>query len=492
MRNIVNIKGNNQVFQYLVEYSKSNIKTDGDDIVWASTNNGDTIHLLQNAIKYYRNNNNWYHVNTLSTSHSNIPNLANTSSIKIYLPEHSVKAYVGAVKYIVTANTWINGKKINLGSYVFKHNDAIAINTGTIKKGNNEYHELVEFDIIDPFYLMYSDDWIPFRNKVCGEPLGLNNTGSSLYVSIFVVDESNDGYTIKDNWIGGYTNFYISDNTEDMLTLNLSESLDPLGLQVKLNMNSEYDWLLTYLDETYGLNIARSDLKYELVIKNKDSIIPGPIVGYAADEYNGFAVQTLKWESISNDNAVKTFFSSWDNYEEGWNFVTSLTAYDKFETDDQLELFTVVSNELPITQNLFSKLINGGAKKIIDLNDMNITQYNVVNKIENKIVQIERPNASKDNIVQPVFYRVKDLETLTLHPIVTENICINLDDYKSKTGKFTLLIEGCKFEQIGANKYGILFKITANTIPASAISGTYYVLDANEELITTGKYTCIR
>jgi hypothetical protein len=55
-----------------------------------------------------------------------------------------------------------------------------------------------------------------------------------------------------------------------------------------------------------------------------------------------------------------------------------------------------------------------------------------------------------------------------------------------------LLIEGCKFAQIGSNKYGVLFKITANTIPASAITGTYYILDANDELVTTGKYNCIR
>ena len=123
---------------------------------------------------------------------------------------------------------------------------------------------------------------------------------------------------------------------------------------------------------------------------------------------------------------------------------------------------------------------------------MNIHTYNVVNKITNEIVQIERPNESKTNILQPVFFRVKDTEVLTLHPIVTENISINLDDYKSKVEKFVLLIEGCRFEQIGANKYGILFKIGANRLPATAITGVYYILNENDELITTGKYNCIR
>ena len=79
---------------------------------------------------------------------------------------------------------------------------------------------------------------------------------------------------------------------------------------------------------------------------------------------------------------------------------------------------------------------------------------------------------------------------LTLHPIVAENICINLDDYKSKVSKFVLQIDGCKFEQIGANSYGVLFKIPANVINSD--SGTYYILNEDFELVTTGKYNCIR
>ena len=68
---------------------------------------------------------------------------------------------------------------------------------------------------------------------------------------------------------------------------------------------------------------------------------------------------------------------------------------------------------------------------------------------------------------------------------------INLDKYKSKVNKFILQINNCRFEQIGANSYGILFKIPANTLPIAAATGIYYVLNENMELITTGKYTCI-
>ena len=190
--------------------------------------------------------------------------------------------------------------------------------------------------------------------------------------------------------------------------------------------------------------------------------------------------------TILNSNA-RQFFESWNYFEEGWSFAGAITVNNGGE-----ELLNIVSNELPITQELYSNFINGGSEKIIDINDMNVITYNVVNKIENNIVHIDRPNESKANIVQPVFFKVKDTETLTLHPAVTETISINLDDYKSKVDKFTLQIEGCRFGQIGANSYGVLFKIEGNKLPLNAVSGTYYILDDNYELITTGKYSCIR
>ena len=81
---------------------------------------------------------------------------------------------------------------------------------------------------------------------------------------------------------------------------------------------------------------------------------------------------------------------------------------------------------------------------------------------------------------------------MTLHPTVTENICINLDDYKSKVDRFILQIDGSLFNQIGANNYGILFKIPGNVISPKTISGTYYVLNESKELVTTGKFVCVR
>lgn len=491
MKNNINILGNNQTFPYIVEYSKNtksssgHNNTDGDDILWCIDNG--IIRLFNSDVNYYRIINEWYNVNKDTMNNSYIPYNAQITNIKLYIPTHSISTYTKSIKYAVTINTWINGKKIDLGTHIFRPTDTYAIPTGVIKCGNNEYYECIDFDIIDPFYLLYSDNWLDFRHIVCDEPYGINNTSASIQVSLFVVDEYDDHYILKNDYIGGCTSFVISD-TNDYLELKLLDVYDPLGIELKLKINSEYDSLSEYLSETYGI-VDNYTANFDIVIKNKNSIIVGPSYIYNANETFGELIQYINWDDIDDENNIKTFFSNWLNFTEGWNLVASLSIID---SNDDFEMMVVVSNELPITQEIFSRYINGCSEKIIDLEDMNVSIFNVVNKIENKIVQIDRPNESKSNIIQPVFFRVKDTEILTLHPVVTENISINLDDYKSKVDRFTLMIGDCKFEQIGSNNYGVLFKITGNTIPNNVTSGIYYILDENKELVTTGKFNCIR
>lgn len=488
MRNNINISYNDQVFKYLIEYTQGNTFTDSHDIKWQSNGSIDTVYLFENDINVYRKKNDWYKITNNNFNSNYIPENVKLSTIRIYVPMHSVNTYLKNIRYAINITTYINGKKIDLGSMIFKPNDTVANENGPIKDGNNEYNEYVEFDIIDPFSLMYSDDWIDFRHYVCEEPLLLNNAGSLLSVSMYIVEDYNNKYIIKNNCIGGATAFSICDES-GVLSLDIKKSLDPLGFVFTININKEYNWLLTYLEETYNLsNISHNNIKFELVIKNKDTIIPGPKILYNAEEEYGKITQNVSWEFIKINEGFKTFFNSWNSFEEGWNIVGSLNIYNEYDE----EIITCISNELPITQELFSFFVNDGSRKIISTDDMNVITYNVVNKIENTIVQLDRSFDSKLNMIQPVFFKVKDSEKLTLHPDVTENICINLDDYKSKVEKFTLKIADCMFEQIGANQYGIIFKISANKISSNISNGTYYILNENFELVTTGKYNCVR
>jgi hypothetical protein len=71
---------------------------------------------------------------------------------------------------------------------------------------------------------------------------------------------------------------------------------------------------------------------------------------------------------------------------------------------------------------------------------------------------------------------------------VTENICINLDAYKSSVDRFYIKIEGTSYSEVGRTESGVIFKVQGSLLPGTVTSGTYYILNEDADLVTTGKY----
>ena len=78
-----------------------------------------------------------------------------------------------------------------------------------------------------------------------------------------------------------------------------------------------------------------------------------------------------------------------------------------------------------------------------------------------------------------MFFKAPDVDNLIIHPAVTENICINLDSFKSKVNRFIIQIEDCCFNEIGRTSAGVIFKIVGKSLPRSSSQGLYYILDEN-------------
>ena len=93
----------------------------------------------------------------------------------------------------------------------------------------------------------------------------------------------------------------------------------------------------------------------------------------------------------------------------------------------------------------------------------------------------------KANIVKPVFVKVQEADSISLHRSVIENIVINLDKYKNKVDAFILKIGDANYYEIGRINTGIIFKIVGTSLPQE--NGLYYILNEDGELVTTGKYT---
>ena len=246
-----------------------------------------------------------------------------------------------------------------------------------------------------------------------------------------------------------------------------------------------------YLQETYDL--IDPAVTYELIV-TKDRML-------AVSPTNAeFEVLTKKSVLTTDPHySISAFmFDSWDDYVPGFLVSGVINIYDRSlyepetELDDMDELFSIRSNPLPITQNEFRFLTkNNNNHRIYDLSQLDMDTFNLTipNVTKKEVITYDNVSDSKANIIQPIFFKSFDLEFITLHPAVTENISINLDIYKSKVEVFQIQIEGVPFTEIGRVSSGVVFKIAGNRLPKAQTDGNYYILDQDGVLVTTGKYT---
>lgn len=162
-------------------------------------------------------------------------------------------------------------------------------------------------------------------------------------------------------------------------------------------------------------------------------------------------------------------------------------------TDEGSMHIDIRSNPFTLTAERFAQLLQISTGKNIkiqaeSLQDMNVIKPKFANKTVMEVVEMTAQTDSKSNIIQPVFFRVRDLASIVVHPEVTENICINLDAYKSQVDRFYIKIEGAAFPEIGRTEMGVIFKVKGSSLPKRLTQGVYYILNENTDLVTTGKY----
>lgn len=149
------------------------------------------------------------------------------------------------------------------------------------------------------------------------------------------------------------------------------------------------------------------------------------------------------------------------------------------------------SKPFKLTEQVFAELLCVSENKhtILGFENMVVNKPRIINKDIVQVVEMTSQTDSKSNIVQPVFFRTRELANIIVHPEVTENICINLDAYKAQATRFFIKIEGVTFPEIGRVESGAIFKVQGNLLPGKVAGGVYYILDQDLNLITTGKYT---
>ena len=499
----INIDSPKGLMKYFVEYL-DNADHVRNDMVYVD-HIGGSIDFMSGDTGVVRNENEWSVIPIPgSASRLFMPSTYDVSSVNIYFPRFSVETYEKKVKYAVTINTWVHGRPVYLANLIIDRNNVVAADR-VRKFANEDYYECLNIKIIDPWNLVYGEEWKLFRQEICGEEVAndgsyvpvevpfivgpgvgrgeLNNTGSIINITIHPVREAEENTFIEmDDYHGGQNSINLADEVTDYLTVRMEDNRhdgsyyeDELVFKVSPSYNQSYDQTADgfkqYIKETYLVDVYH--MKLEVVIQDDEDVFK--IIEREID---------TPWQTVSRDELM---FDSWDGYHEGLFIRAFLKLYQADEEDAFIYLTT---NRILLTQELFSYMVgeNPLSKVYLESLDMNNYTINAVNKVQQNVIQMERPDDYKANIIKPVFFRARELGGLVIHPAVTEQICINLDQYKSKVDKFMIKIEDTTFIEFGRTTAGVIFKIVGNNLPNKKTSGLYYILDQDTELVTTGQY----
>lgn len=494
----INITNNIDQYKYIAEYTTGDLFTSNINYITKSKTgdvdvdmdgDGDIVFADKDGVLIC-NQNYWYTVNNLVLMNDFCPTFTKLSNIRLYFPQFSLDLYNNGHKYVISIGTWICGKYIILADHIISRIDALACAPKMFF--NETYYEYIDIPIINPMELIYSDDWKDWRVNICGENENIeliNSVGSNIYCSLHPIIENDDCYIKLDGYTGGQSSILLAKSNKDYLNLELTtnvfdkmDNCDSPKFNLSLVFNEFYNGSLKeYLLETYGLNNCK--LKYELVIGDENDI-------YALYKSQELTDYDIKFSICKND--IEGFENG-----IGWHPGISVIGSVEIVGDNEDGYIYLLSNKLPLTENIFRFFIKSDFKDRynyiinnvnLDEVEMNLLNINAINKTENIITKIERVGDNKANIFQNIFYRVLDAHSIVIRPEVNENICINLDQYKHLVEKFILQVEGVKFIEIGRTKQGILFKIISSKLPKKQSKGQYYILNQDSELVTSGKY----
>lgn len=179
--------------------------------------------------------------------------------------------------------------------------------------------------------------------------------------------------------------------------------------------------------------------------------------------------------------------------------LTDLSSINKNQNEIDMNVINLsLTNEIEKLNELKAELTEDQQTKVDEIiedlrNDINTKKVNfinsikcIVNKKSNDKVNTERLNYNQKIIFKPIFYKVKDLQNITLRPNINQKIGINLSDYLSKINTFKIVIENKEYVEIGRNNIFVIFEIDSNNLANQ--SGSYNLIDSQGNYISSGNW----
>lgn len=353
--------------------------------------------------------------------------------------------------------------------------------------------------------------------------LGFNNGKLSL-VSMFKYPNESYFYNkykddettspLKESYI--YYNGISESNYNLFTNSNLEEQLKGIDSVTSIN-----DSIINNLSV-----ITNKDYKsMESALIDWKSVMKETIIKEYEDEngvssiFLGFKVEistNMKFTNIIYENMIPINIKDLDDFSFNINGIFQkysqfpemllgrVTFFDKFLGIE------IVSNIISISNNWRKYLINDNniyrllnlsdinyknshdeTMKFVDLNENNInfikTIKCIVNKKSNESTNVQRNENQQRVILKPIFYKVKDLQSISLKKGLDQKIGINLSEYMTKVETFKLIIENKEYMEIGRNDVYVIFDI--NTILLNNNEGEYSIINQDNEYLSSGKWS---
>ena len=271
---------------------------------------------------------------------------------------------------------------------------------------------------------------------------------------------------------------------------------------------------VNYVDKNEMLKVWKEIMKNTIIEEYEEDFgTPGNFLGYKIDIATDFA-----FKHIIYTNNIRVNFHDIDDFAFKLNGI-----FDKWEQKpeklivktafyDRIIGVEIISNLVIINKEWFKYLINNkniyrltvmsnnNAKKgliddnmkVIDLKDGNINFINKINCFVNKTENgnnISNINKNQKIILKPIFYKVKDLQNITLRSTLPQNIGINLSEYMSKVESFKIIISNTEFVESGRNDIFVIFNIDPSKLDGRY--GKYDITNEDGTYLSSGNWNII-
>ena len=374
------------------------------------------------------------------------------SLLPLYNPELGYK-----FEFVYSNKQLFLPSDLDIESYLFNHLE-ISSNNSSIKITKDNYQEYIKDTFFRPdnlnnkSYFMkmdIPDSWLTGTSKDILTLKYYNNTyvldttlffsGSNNY------KESNStlsdiGLSVPTKYLGSEDRYIINIHIRD--SENLYETIEyDTSKELKTPENIRY---------TYAY-LGKSIFKNKIIVPNIIDKKTGDVIVFPNIPIFEFPEITETFLEVSYGNTL-------NNQNNG-----------------------IFYNNLPI-------IIDRYSEKLRSNNNSN-NSNNSNSNLENSVISNTSNILNNQNIIQPVFIKTYDLQTIYLVPNVTQNIAITgLEKFYNKVDYFLLKI-GSSYQsrEIGrlANNSGVVFKVTTE-ITNQLSSNKYHILNEKGEYITSG------